>query len=469
MMGSRLFTTCLLAVGLLAPACSWADQSGSTSASMQALLNNVQKAQSADKTQLAAWEADYNAASKAQQAEMMRKAQETRDALAAKTDKLKAVSAADQIKINNLHDKLTKKTSSLGLTDIFGLARQVAGQVAIVLKQSLITSQFPVAPGELRRDQILQQMSSSKKVPTGKQLDQLWYQIQREMIADGQVLRYRTSVIQPSGRQKEMSVVRIGPFTATSHGRFLSYSPDLGMLSVMPRQPPSTFVSTATSFDRTTSGYATAVVDASRGVLLGIYVERPTWLQRIRLGGDVGYVIITVGAIGAILFFLQLFKLLITRYRVARQRKDLDHPTSDNPLGRVLLAFRGDPSTIEDNADVAELRINEAVMREVPKLEASQAYLRLAVAAGPLLGLIGTVTGMILTFQSITEAGTSDPKLMATGIGRAMIATVLGLGIAIPLLFANALLSALSRSVVQTLDEQSAGILAESIERQRDA
>jgi biopolymer transport protein ExbB len=76
---------------------------------------------------------------------------------------------------------------------------------------------------------------------------------------------------------------------------------------------------------------------------------------------------------------------------------------------------------------------------------------------------------MILTFQSITESGSSDPKLMATGIGQAMIATVLGLGIAIPLLFAGALLTSLSKSVVQILDEQSAGILAENLEKQRRA
>jgi len=114
---------------------------------------------------------------------------------------------------------------------------------------------------------------------------------------------------------------------------------------------------------------------------------------------------------------------------------------------------------------VAELRISEAVLRELPALERFQGFLRLAVAAGPLLGLIGTVIGMIITFQSITESGSSDPKLMANGIGQAMIATVLGLGIAIPLLFANAALGSLSDGVTQVLDEQSTGILAELVER----
>jgi len=204
-------------------------------------------------------------------------------------------------------------------------------------------------------------------------------------------------------------------------------------------------------------------------VLTGLYVERPTFAERIKLGQEVGYVIITVGILGALAFIFQLIHLVLVRLAVSNQLKNLDRPSASNPLGRVLLAFKGDKTRIEDDADVAELRITEAVLKEVPKLERFQAFLRLAVAAGPLLGLIGTVWGMILTFQSINESGSSDPKLMATGIGQAMIATVLGLGIAIPLLFAGALLSTLSKAVVQILDEQSAGMLAESIEKQHHA
>ena len=153
------------------------------------------------------------------------------------------------------------------------------------------------------------------------------------------------------------------------------------------------------------------------------------------------------------------------RGRVKNQLRFANDPVTDNPLGRVLATFKGDKEKLEQDAEIVELRISEAVMKEVPKLERFQAFLRLAVAAGPLLGLIGTVVGMIVTFQSITESGSSDPKLMAAGISQAMIATVLGLGIAIPLLFANAWLSSLSKSIVQVLDEQSAGLLAERLEK----
>jgi biopolymer transport protein ExbB len=225
----------------------------------------------------------------------------------------------------------------------------------------------------------------------------------------------------------------------------------------------------AEEFGRATSGYATAVVDGNRGVLLGLYVERPTFEERIELGEEIGYIIIFVGILGALAWAFQLVYLILVRLAVSRQLKNLDRPTPNNPLGRVLLAFKGDKNKIEEDSDVAELRITEAVLREVPKLERFQPFLRLCVAAGPLLGLIGTVVGMIVTFQSITESGSSDPKLMANGIGQAMIATVLGLFVAIALLFANALLNSLSRGIVQMLDEQSAGMLAESIEKQRRA
>jgi biopolymer transport protein ExbB len=175
-----------------------------------------------------------------------------------------------------------------------------------------------------------------------------------------------------------------------------------------------------------------------------------------------------VGVLGALCFLYQFVYLLRVRFLVARQLRQLDEPRLDNPLGRVLASFQADPARIEEDAEVAELRISEAVLRELPPLERFQSFLRLAVAAGPLLGLIGTVIGMIITFQSITESGSSDPKLMANGIGQAMIATVLGLGIAIPLLFANAGLASLSDAVVHLLDEQSTGILAEQVERKRE-
>jgi biopolymer transport protein ExbB len=415
---------------------------------------------------------EFNKLPQNEQTQKMQEAQRNRDQLDAASKRLSDQYSANEVRINNLNNQLRDKAIALGLNEVFGLSRQVANDASTILQQSLITTQFPTPPGEKPRDEFLRDFAAARTTPTAKELERVWFEIQREMTASGQVAKYQAPVVQPTGEAVQSEVVRIGPFTATSNGQFLAYLPTLRVLNVLPKQEstiPSEFRNIAADFEEATSGYAQAVVDSARGVLLGLYIERPTLMERIELGEAVGYVIILVGVLGALAFLYQLFSLIMVRLAVSRQLKDLDHPSANNPLGRVLLAFKGDKDKIEEDSDVAELRITEAVLREVPKLERFQAFLRLCVAAGPLLGLIGTVVGMILTFQSITESGSSDPKLMATGIGQAMIATVLGLGIAIPLLFAGALLNSLSRTVVQILDEQSAGMLAESIERQRRA
>jgi biopolymer transport protein ExbB len=288
------------------------------------------------------------------------------------------------------------------------------------------------------------------------------------MTESGRVARFHTQIVDANGVKSDAEVVRIGSFVAMSDGRYLNYLPSVGSLGVLARQPDRTLTGLARGVQQASTGYTGAAVDPSRGVLLTMIVQRPNWRERIERGEAVGYVIIFVGVVGALLALYQAVYLIRARIAVRRQLARLDQPSPDNPLGRVLAAVNPDPNTIEEDAEVVELRISEAVLREVPKLERFQAFLRLAVAAGPLLGLIGTVIGMIITFQSITESGSSDPRLMANGISQAMIATVLGLGIAIPLLFMNAGLASMSRSVVQLLDEQSTGMLAESLERVRE-
>jgi biopolymer transport protein ExbB len=433
------------------------------------LLKQTAEVRAEANAKLDARRKEFEATPDAQKAALTAKADQQRKELDTASQKLADSYAANEVRINNLNNQLRDKAMKLGLAEVFGLARQAANDDSTILQQSLISTQYPPAAGQPTRDEWLRQFSNSRGTPTAAELERVWVEIQREMTASGQVARYKTRIVQPGGQNTDADVIRIGPFNATANGQFLAYLPNLHVFTVLPRQLPGDFMSVAAAFQNASSGYARAVLDPKRGVLVGQYTERPTFMGRIQLGQEVGYVIMTVGGLGALAFLVQLFSLVFVRLAVTKQLKNLDHPTSGNPLGRVLLAFKGDKNRIEEDSEVAELRITEAVLREVPKLERFQAFLRLAVAAGPLLGLIGTVWGMIITFQSITESGSSDPKLMATGIGQAMIATVLGLGVAIPLLFANALLNSLSRGVVQVLDEQSAGMLAESIEKKRRA
>jgi biopolymer transport protein ExbB len=371
-------------------------------------------------------------------------------------------------RIAELSELLSQHEGNLG--ELFGVTRQVAGDAATVLQQSLLTTQYVTPPDTEERAEFLRRLAGARALPSIVELERLWYELVREMTDGGKVAKFTTAVLQPDSSKVDMEVVRVGPFTAVSNGQYLGYLPSAKSLTTLSGQLLGEFRSIGRRLQETPSGsgYTRAVVDPASGALLGLYVERPNFIQRIQEGQVVGYVILAVGIIGVLLALFQAAYLVVTRLAVAAQLKNLQDPKKNNPLGRVLLAFRGDGKRIE-NAELAELRISEAVLREVPKLERFQSFLRLAVAAGPLLGLIGTVIGMIITFRAIVASGSSDPKLMAQGIGQAMIATVLGLGIAIPLLFINSGLATLSRGVTQILDEQSHSLLAESTGRKHAA
>jgi len=368
---------------------------------------------------------------------------------------------SNEKKLTELQAQLDAKAGNLG--EMFGVVRQVANEFSSVVHNSIITAQFP------DRGEFVTKLASSKALPSMPELERFWFELQREMTETGNIAKFKTQVVTASGTPAEGSVVRIGPFTATSDGNYLNYLPTQRQLAIMPRQPGGRFQGPALELEKSAAGYTNAVLDPTRGVMLSIYAQRPNLKERIDHGEAVGYIIILVGVIGSGLALYQLLYLSAVRGKVKNHLHFPNAPVADNPLGRVLATFKGEDVKTEQDAEVIELRISEAVLKEVPKLERFQSFLRLAVAAGPLLGLIGTVIGMIITFQSITESGSSDPKLMAAGISQAMIATVLGLGIAIPLLFANAWLSSISKSIVQVLDEQSTGLLAERLEAKGNA
>jgi biopolymer transport protein ExbB len=420
------------------------------------LLEEARNARVLEERENAAREQEFLARRDQQQA-LLEEARRARDAEQQRTQKISELFDANELELNDLETLLKNREGNLG--ELFGVTRQVAADLSSVVYNSLISAQYP------GRDAFFVGLAKAKALPSTADLERLWFEILREMTETGRVVRFRSEIVTAHGEKQDAEVVRVGGFVAMSEGRYLSFNPGVNTLTVLPRQPGRELRRLAEGVQAAKEGYVRSIVDPSRGVLLSLYVQRPNLWERIQKGEAVGYVIIAVGVVGALCALYQFVYLIRVRRAVARQLQRLDRPTEDNPLGRVLRSFTGEPGRIEEEAEVAELRISEAVLRELPPLERFQGFLRLAVAAGPLLGLIGTVIGMIITFQSITESGSSDPKLMAHGIGQAMIATVLGLGIAIPLLFANAALGALSDGVTQVLDEQSTGILAELVER----
>jgi biopolymer transport protein ExbB len=385
---------------------------------------------------------------------------EARSELAVQRQRSAQLSAsfdANEKRLTEMQGMLDSRAGNLG--EMFGVVRQVAGDFSSVVSNSIISAQYP------DRTEFVSKLAQSRSLPSMADLERFWFELQREMTETGKVVKFKTKSANPEGKSVDATVTRMGPFSATSSGDYMVFLPSQKQLSVMARQPGSKYNDSAQNLESRTSGYSPGMIDPTRGTLLSIYAQRPTLMERIDKGEAVGYVILLVGFIGAGVGLFQLFHLAMVRAKVRNQLKFPKDPQQDNPLGRVLATFKGpDTETLERTTEVVELRISEAVQKEVPTLERFQSFLRLAVAAGPLLGLIGTVVGMILTFQSITESGSSDPKLMAAGISQAMIATVLGLGIAIPLLFINAWLVSMSKSIVQVLDEQSSGLLAERLE-----
>ena len=419
------------------------------------LLGQVKRADQKDAALNKEREARF-AAARDQQASLLGEAKRAKEALEAESAALQR-----QFEVNDkeIADLMASRDASAGnLGELFGVMRQSAGDFASAARNSMLTVQFPERIAQLDR------LAQTKTMPPIEDLQGFWFEMQREMTEGGKVARFAASVTQPSGERTKKEVLRVGPFVAISDGKFLSYETGADSFAVPPKQPPGHFLSTAQSFESQTGGYHPMILDPSRGVLIGLYSQRPEVIERIHVGGWVAYLILLVGAIGAILAVYQFFYLTMVSAKVNKQLSNLNTLSQDNPVGRVLASFKGAGMPKDEDAEVVELRISEAVLKELPAIQRVQPFVKLVVAAGPLLGLVGTVIGMIETFQSITESGSGDPKLMAAGIGKAMIATVLGLGIAIPLLFINSALASRSKRLVQILDQQSTGLLAETLE-----
>ncbi len=392
-------------------------------------------------------------ADRSQQQAQLAEADAQLKAAQAKAATVRARYEANQKAIADLKTQLQAQSGDLG--QVYAAVREAASQVRADIADSYITAQFP------DRLKLLDALADPNNLPSPAQLEDFWFTLQQEITEQGKVARFKATVVGEDGTPQQQTVTRVGSFIAFANGRYLVMQPASG-LQVPPRQ--SLDMGQVRRFENAGSGWQPIAIDPARGGLLKLASERPSLIERIEQGRAVGYTIIAIGLIGVSLALYQLVYLFLVGGRIRRQLQAIESPSPDNPLGRVLTCLRDD--NVDHDAEVLETRVAEAVLRETPKLERFQPFLRMVVAAGPLLGLLGTVTGMIVTFQVITEVGAGDPKIMAGGISQAMIATVLGLLIAIPVLFINSILQARSRVLVQILDEQSAGLLARRLEQQ---
>jgi len=420
--------------------------------SLPQLLEEIGRGSTAERAEDAKREEEFRAAVEKQQ-ELLAAARAKKVAAEARSKELEAVFEQKELQLPDLQESLRTRLGTLG--ELFGVVRQVAGDTAGFVRASLVSTQIP------DRAEFLDQLAASTELPSVADLEKLWFTLQQEMTETGRVTRYPQKVVAVDGVEREREVVRVGVFNAISDGEYLRLDDTTGKLVELARQPAAWHVATAKAFAAAQSGTHPMAIDPSRGTILSMLVQSPTFEERVQQGGVIGYITIVLGVIGFVLAVYRFVYLAIVGGKIKSQAKRDQHDKG-NALGRVLAVYDENRSA---DVETLELKLDEAILKETPALERGNALIRVLSVVSPLLGLLGTVTGMIQVFQQIQLYGTGDPKLMAGGISMALVTTVIGLVVAIPLVLLHSMLLSRSRTLVQIIEEQSAGIIARHAER----
>lgn len=390
---------------------------------------------------------------------------EARADLAQATARGNVLSAQFDVNAAEIDAKSLQLTTEAGeFAQLVGEFNTSVGEISPEIEESLASFEYT---GRLEG---LAEVAESVALPSREELDRLPKAILREMIAQSEVKTF-TARVTSAGSDAEtldMEVTRVGVFTvATNDGvRFIDIMDDaddgVPYLKVLSKQPTGRIRSAMASLIKADEGSTVTVpFDPNKGELFAIEGEKPTTKERIEQGGVVGAVIIVLLIIGAIFAIFKIVTLFLMGGAMRRTAKT-KNAGDGNPLARVFEAYE-----TNRNADLEtlELKLDEQILRESPKIERFNDVVKVLAAVAPLLGLLGTVIGMIITFTAITNFGAGDPKLMAGGISTALMTTVLGLVAAIPLLLLHAVAASMARGNQQILDEQAAGLVAERAER----
>jgi len=374
-------------------------------------------------------------------------------------DQLEAEFTKNQEKLRVAEEAYLKQLGSLN--ELFGHMQSISTDSRVTFESSLTAAEFGKDREVFLRD-LTQKMGQSTELPTIEEIERVWYEIMREMKATGEVSRFSANVINVDGTQTDCDVVRVGVYNAVCGNKYLEYVPSKGQYQFLARQPAGRYTSTAgdVSDANVSSGYVGFSVDPSGpsgGALLANLVQNPSLVERINQGGIIGYIILAIGGI-TLLFAIYKYVMLWMMSRDVQEQLAKPDVIGSNPLGNVLKVGK---DNMKEAIDRLELKLAEAIMAERPSIERGISFVKIVSVVAPLAGLLGTVTGMIITFQQITLFGTGDPKIMAGGISQALVTTVLGLVVAIPTTLAHSFLQSSARSVVDVLEEQATGIVAE--------
>tara|TARA_R110001592_G_scaffold363043_1_gene679708 strand:+ start:195948 stop:197342 length:1395 start_codon:yes stop_codon:yes gene_type:complete len=427
--------------------------------SLDQLLEFVKQGQVTEARENRAREQAF-AKDKANQAAELKRAEGERARQEALSTELEDSFEANELLVAAKQEQLKEKLGTLA--ELFGHLTSTAGDLASTLEFSITSAQYPGREQFL--EDLIAKMSGSDKLPSIEEIERVWYELNREMIETGKVVSFNAQVAKPNGDKQEQGVVRIGAFNVISDtGQYLQYVPSKGSLEELARQPSGPYIGWAKELASSTEGLHRFGIDPtgpSGGSFLAALINSPNLEERWHQGGYIGYAITAVGVFGFILALYRLIVLSTVSAKVSSQLKS-DKAKDNNPLGRVLKIHEDNPSM---DTETLELKLEEGILKETPKLESGLNLLKIIAAIAPLMGLLGTVTGMIVTFQAITIFGAGDPKAMAGGISGALVTTVLGLLVAIPTVLLHTIVNGRAQRIIHVLNEQTTGIIAEHTE-----
>lgn len=363
----------------------------------------------------------------------------------------------NELALTDLEARLQERMGSL--KELFGVLQQAAGDAQAQFHGSL--TQLEHADRVDFLVDFAGRMGQANRLPDIREIERLWFELHREMTESGRVVEGNHMVVTDEGAEVERTVTRVGLFNVVADGKYLKFIPETGRLVEFSRQPAGRYLTGPRALADGGSALVPFAIDPVRGQLLDILTQAPDLLERIAQGGAIGYTIIALGGFG-VLFALARMAMLFWQGRsINRQLARPDEPRDDNALGRILLAADVHGDT---DVDTLELRMGEAVLRETPRINAYIPLLKIIAAIAPLMGLLGTVTGMIITFQAITLFGAGDPRLMAGGISQALVTTVLGLCVAVPMLLLHNLVNMRARTLTEILQQKAVAVVAKHAE-----
>ena len=447
-------TYLFIVLGCLIISPVYAQQSALT---VDQLLENVEQGKINDNSENKKREAEFRQ-KRDQQEKLLSDADTTKINEENRSTQLEAIFEENEAELNILQDTLTERLGAL--KELFGVMQQVAGDARTRFDNSLTNVQYPDRSPFL--EDLAKKIGSNSKLPSIEEIERLWFELQREMTESGKVVKFTTDVIDTNGSKQSTEVVRVGAFNIVADGKYLTYSPETGNVTEIPRQPEGRrYTSSTSNVFEAGDEKVSFGVDPTLGGVLASLVARPNLMERVQQGGIVGYLVLLLGAFGVGIAIQRLYILIDVDKKVTAQLNS-DVISTDNALGRVLNVYEENKSV---DTDTLELKMAEAVFKETPELNKGLLIIKVISVVAPLMGLLGTVTGMINTFQAITLYGTGDPKLMAGGISQALVTTVLGLTVAIPTTLLHTIVSGRSRRVSQIIQEQGAGIIASHSEK----